>query len=441
MEGAGRSLYSVRPMAIWRFLTTQPLSYWFICIYLLFEYVRPQQIYPSIAVAPWPMLSIVFAFGAFVLEGKRFRIRQPVDGLMGLFLLIVLLSSVFAFAPDKSFEQLYVVLSWAVIYLLISNIVTTEKRFLVFMLSFLLYNFKMSLFSTRSWAAIGFQFRDWGTVGGPGWFHNSGEFGIEMTIFFPLAVYFIVSLRRYWSTAKLCVFLLLPLTAWTGMVASSSRGALLGGTAVLCWMLLTSRYRHRIRLFIGSALLLATVVAIVPPEQKERLRNMGSDNTSNLRFTRWKMGLEMAADRPVLGVGYANWVAYSTDRYGPRATLLSHNVFIEAVAELGYSGVTAFLMLIGSTFVVNRRTRRLATLLPDGTFLSNMARGLDGALIGFLVSGFFVTVLFYPFFWVNIGMTVALHGATQHELRRVQAGLPDSQPPFARALRGRTRTA
>ena len=40
-----------------------------------------------------------------------------------------------------------------------------------------------------------------------------------------------------------------------------------------------------------------------------------------------------------------------------------------------------------------------------------MADGLDAALISYLACGFFVTVLFYPFFWINLAMTVALHNA------------------------------
>jgi hypothetical protein len=45
-----------------------------------------------------------------------------------------------------------------------------------------------------------------------------------------------------------------------------------------------------------------------------------------------------------------------------------------------------------------------------------MAHGLDGAMIGFVVSGFFVTVLYYPYFWINLAMTVALNNAAQQAL-------------------------
>jgi hypothetical protein len=53
-----------------------------------------------------------------------------------------------------------------------------------------------------------------------------------------------------------------------------------------------------------------------------------------------------------------------------------------------------------------------------------MAHGLDGAMIGYLVNGFFVTVLYYPFFWVNLALAVALQASTRQALRAGNGGDP-----------------
>jgi hypothetical protein len=58
-----------------------------------------------------------------------------------------------------------------------------------------------------------------------------------------------------------------------------------------------------------------------------------------------------------------------------------------------------------------------------------MAHGFDGALIGYLVGGYFVTVLYYPFFWINLAMTVMLYNVTRR--RAQEAGVLQS----ARAAR------
>src|SRR2546427_6643634 len=146
----------------------------------------------------------------------------------------------------------------------------------------------------------------------------------------------------------------------------------------------------------------------------------GTDPTSVIRLTYWKDGIKIANENPVLRIGYANWADYYRRYYNPRGQL-PHNIFVQAGAELGYTGLLVFGLLIAYTFVVNSRTRKIARQLPEGGFLFGMANGLDGALVGYLVSGFFVTVLYYPFFWINLAMTVALHKAARHEFRQVPA--------------------
>jgi O-antigen ligase len=415
---ATRSLYELRVGTIWRFLKTQPASYLLVCLYLFFEYVRPQALYKSFDVLPWAFLSIVLCAAAFVVERRSWRFTTPADGLLALFSLVILAASAVAYYPAISFAALPLFLSWLLIYILISGIVTTEQRFLVFILSFFLYNVKMSLHATRSWAEIGFAFRDWGVVGVPGWFQNSGEFGIAMTMFFPISACFILALRRYWNKAKLTLLTLLSLTAVIGMLASSSRGALLGLVAVLFWFLMKSR--HRVRALIATAAVVIAALVVLPTKQKERLASMGTDPTSVSRLVLWKDGIKITNEHPILGIGYANWGQYYRRNYNPGG-LLPHNIFVQAGAELGYTGLLVFGLLIAYTFVINSRTRKIARRLPEGGFLHGMANGLDGALVGYLVTGFFVTVLYYPFFWINLAMTVALHKAARHEFRQVSA--------------------
>jgi putative inorganic carbon (hco3(-)) transporter len=170
--------------------------------------------------------------------------------------------------------------------------------------------------------------------------------------------------------------------------------------------------RRKLKSLLVTLVLAVVVYAIVPPEQKARFEAMGQDATSVSRTTYWRHGLEMMRDYPILGIGYANWPEYHDVVYGRRA--LPHNIFIQAGAELGITGLLAFIALLTSAFFVNRDTRRLARFAPDGgRFIFYMAHGLDGAMVGFVASGFFVTVLYYPYFWINLAMTVALNNAAR----------------------------
>lgn len=429
------SLFTARVKSIWRFLTRQPASFWLICAYLFFEYVRPQTIYPSIDILPWGQTILILCVVAFLLEGKTFSLRTPAGALFVLFSVIVLASSAFAYSPSLSFAKLELYLSWVLIYLLITSIITTEQRFFIFFLSFLLYSFKMSQHGARTWAMRGFGFADWGVTGAPGWFHNSGEVGIQMCIFFPLALAFYIGLRDHWGKWRKLFFVLFPVTAVMTMIASSSRGALVGGALVLLWLVLRSR--HRVKALLAAAVVTIAVITLVPEEQKARFGTMGEDKTSQSRFTVWEYGMETANQYPVLGIGYKNWSEYASRHYG--RPLLPHNIFVEAAAELGYTGLLVFLLLIGATFWVNANTRKIVRRIPgDQRFLHQVAHGLDGALIGYIGSGFFVTVLFYPYFWINLALTVALNTAAVNKARaarRLAAGAPPSQTlPTAAAV-------
>jgi len=414
-------MFALRPGAIWRFLLTQPLSFWLICIYMFFEYVRPQQIYAAISGMPFASWTIYLAGAAFLLEGARGRSWTVADSTLAFFSVVVILSSLTAFRPSVSIGEWQLYFSWVLIYFLITVTVTTEKRFFVFMLAYMLYCFKMSQHGFRSWAEGGFAFRGWGTTCSPGWFQNSGECGIQMSIFFPLAVFFIIGLRPYWSRRTFWLMLALPITAAVTMVGSSSRGALIGLAATVLWMLAKSR--NRIQALVVAVVFAGGIYFLIPAEQRLRLQAMGEDETSQSRLVYWERALEMMGDYPLLGIGYKNWLPYHRTHYpvGAFGNQLVHNMFLEAGAELGYIGLGAFLAMIAATFALNRDTRKRAARLPDGgRFLWHMAHGLDGALVGLMASGFFVTVLYYPFFWINLAMTVALHTATRAEERRLR---------------------
>jgi O-antigen ligase len=401
-------IYALRLRALLAAFRRQPLSFWLVCLYMLFEYVRPQAIYPFLQPIPWAQLLILAAPIAFFLEGGHLRARNPINLWMVLFTGAVVLSWVTAFNPQLSQDQIFVWVNWVLVYFLVANTASTEVRFFLFFLLFLLASFKMSQHGARVWAFRGFGFANWGATGAPGWFHNSGEFGIQMCVFFPLTLYFFGALKSHWSLVKRMFFLALPATAVMSMVATNSRGALLGGVAVGLWILLRTRYR--VRGLVGLGALALITIAVMPTQTRERFGAIGEDETSQNRLTYWRNGVEIFKEHPVTGIGYENWSEYHQSYYGRAA--LPHNIFIQAGAELGSVGLVALLGLLVASFVVNYRTRKLAKGLGErGRFISMTARGLDGAMIGYLASAFFVTVLYYPYLWFALGMTSALHAA------------------------------
>ena len=355
--------------------------------------------------------AIIIAVVAAFRDRSILWVRNPQSTLIILFTFIVLLSIVFAIRPGLSLQRIDTVFNWLILYFLVVSLVNTEKRFFIFVLLFLLVSFKMSQHGFRTFAGRGFSFSGWGVTGAPGWFQNSGEFGIQMTIFVPLSLAFVLALRKYWGRLKKLFFYLMPFTGLFSIAASSSRGAQLAIAGVGVWFLLKSRLG--IRAMVGLAMLGTVLYLTIPPEQYARFGEMGDDATSTQRLAYWRFGLEVAGSHPVLGVGYDNWTYYcwlmNPDGLGSQHICQeAHNSFIEALSEMGFPGLIITLLMIVNLFRQNSRTRQYADK-HGNIFIKYMSYGLDGGMIGFLISGFFISALFYPFLWVQVSMSVALN--------------------------------
>lgn len=407
------ALYDCSPSAVVVFFRKEGLGFMCVCIYLMFEYVRPQSIYTWLDIFPWAAL-FSFLSLAFALFEKGRIAGNGVTKLIFLYGFVVILSSVFAVWPQVAFGNLNHYWQWVVIFYFITVLVNTKERFFVFMLMYLLFNFKMSQHAFLTWATRGFSFAGWGVAGSPGWFTNSGELGIQMTIFLPLALMFILALRVRWGGIKRTFFYMMVISSLGTIIASSSRGAILGVLASAFWQLKKTKY------FVRTLLLLFLVgsvgYVITPPEFKERIESSGTDNTSMHRLDRWEKGLDAVLDYPFLGVGHKNWDQYFRrySDHGIKGSAKIHNIFMESLTEHGFLGLSVFLLLIFNMFLLNMKTRSL--LKGDkARFSVYMANGLDLGLIGMLISGSFVTVLYYPYVWIHAAFVVALYNSTYKE--------------------------
>lgn len=403
-------LYSINIRHLVSTIKNEGYPFIFVCTYLFFEYVRPQSIYTQIDILPWgPIIISIAIVSAFI---KREYINKPVhilNKLIVAYAAVVLLSSFFSTFPDVSFSHWRTFFDWFIVYFMIVSVITNEKRFYIFLLSFLVYSFKMSQHGFISWAKRGFSFASWGVTGAPGWFQNSGEVGIQMCIFVPLSIAFIIAIYKYLAKGWLIFFFLMPFTGVGTAIGSSSRGALLGlGGAAMAGIL------HRPKtLIIGGLILTLSVIVVIkvmPPEFSRRFETAGEDRTSTHRLERWKHGIDAMNHHPFFGVGFEAWSDYYPRNYimKDQGTLLVHNVFVQCGSELGYSGLIVFCAMIYACFVTTRQVRMLAQKKND-RFYNTISYGFDASLVGFLISGSFVTVLYYPFFWIQCALTTCLY--------------------------------
>ena len=335
-----------------------------------------------------------------------------------IFYLVVFLSCVFAFQPSISWNKIDIVVNWIIVYFLFICIVNTEKKFFIFLLLFLIINFKMSQHGFFSFASRGFSYTKWGVVGAPGWFHDSGDFGIAMLIFSAVATSFVVALREYWGRYKKMFFYFMPFTGLVTIIGTSSRGAQLGMLAMGLWFLMKSR--RGIKAVLVILVISSLMYALLPDQMFKEFESAGEDQTSEDRLVHWKFGIDVALDKPLLGIGYKNWLNYcnfmNPDGLGYKPWCrLPHNTYVSAAAEIGLFGLAFYVLLALLMFRMNAKTRSNC-IGTNNNFIFHISHGLDAGLVGYLVATIFFTTLFYPVFWVQLAMVVALNNISKKQL-------------------------
>ena len=236
-----KEFYALNIGSIWRGLKQEHFSLWFLCAYFLFEYIRPQELYPAINFLPWAFYFMLLAVVAAFLDKSVTWVGTPLNKYLFLCMFIIFLSAVFSYFPMESWKERNTMLTWLIVYFLVICIVNTEKRLILFLLAYMLFNLKMSQFGAINWIMRGFSFAGYGLVGAPGWFKNSGEFAIQMLIFGSLAVAYVVAFRKYWGKYKRWLMIALAATGYICVLGASSRGAQLGLAGIVIWGLLRIR--------------------------------------------------------------------------------------------------------------------------------------------------------------------------------------------------------
>ncbi|WP_286219892.1 O-antigen ligase family protein [Marinobacter apostichopi] len=406
-----QSFYRLHIGEMWRYFKAESLAFWAICAYFFLEYVRPQSIYPVLDVLPWTQLAVLGAFFGCFLDKSVKWVPSSLNFWMILFFTALLLSSAFAYWPSSSFERLENFYTWLIIYFLIINIVNTEKRFFIFLCIFFLATFKLSLSLSITWAKRGFAFTDWGLSGPPGFFQNSGELAIQMLVFWPLAWAFALYLKPHVTRVKYFILLMMPFTAMMVVLGASSRGAQLALLVQL--LVLNARSIFKPRVLISCALVVAALWMILPQEQKDRFQVAGDDRTSIQRLLYWEHGIDMMNEHPALGVGYFNYIPYYEKVYHQDMLYdfaeLPHNIFIQVGADLGYPALFMYLFMIIYALSKTRSIRNSLNEQVGRSFFTFIFSYLNLSLIGFVMAGQFVSVVYYPFLWIHFALFVCCY--------------------------------
>ena len=174
-------------------------------------------------------------------------------------------------------------------------------------------------------------------------------------------------------------------------------------------------HRRRVRFAIAGAIGAVCLVIVAPSSYWDEMRTITDEGgTREDRMELWEVAANVYRDNPVFGVGpyNINWVLNDYQDFDPDETRLFggravHSLYYTLLPELGSVGALLFL---GVLYANGRDIGRVikARRRDTDVQLDAYARATACSLIAYLVCGLFLSVLWYPHFYLLTAITLSV---------------------------------
>ena len=240
-------------------------------------------------------------------------------------------------------------------------------------------------------------------AGPPGSFiADNNSFGLALLMVVPLVRYLQLTSQRRWVRFALLCSIPCILVA---VLATYSRGAVVGLGVTMVALTLKSRHRMTLALIAGIAL--AGAVQFMPEHWHARVASVAAyddDPSAQGRFQSWRYALAVVHDSPVVGGGFeifrGNKVATAS---GYRS---AHSIYFETLAEHGYVGLAIFLALGLGAYVSAGSVVRRARDHADLAWAADLAAMVQVSIAAYAVAGLFLNLATFDLYYHLIAIVV-----------------------------------
>jgi len=202
--------------------------------------------------------------------------------------------------------------------------------------------------------------------------------------------------------------------AISGVIATQSRGGLLGIAAILSFFLYQKVKNPVVVAAFGAVGMLAMMVfAGISDRQSGGAAESGVDESAMGRIYAWQAAINMAIANPFTGVGvnnfFVNYYFYSPHWDGKNHAV--HSTWFQVLGETGFVGMCIFVLVIAAIYRSLSRVLCMNKLKFSPDVAVN-ADALKAGLLGFMVAGTFLTQAFTWPLYIILSLTIALEKLT-----------------------------
>ena len=397
--------------------------------YLLFEFGRPQELIPGLRVIPFATGISVLIFLKVIMSGKLNFSRLQTRLWIPLFAVMAIHVPIAAnnFHALMTFKDMF--LLYCVYFGVITFVNSTEKMMTVMKLWLGIHVFLAVMGVAKGGKGIG------------AWMGDENDFCMVMDMVIPFGYFLLFSATGVGQKMKYLGFLGTFILA---AMASLSRGGFMGLASVgaYCWY----RSPKKMNALVVLLVTVLFMVMLAPETYWDEIASSGNDETLEKgtgaeRLYTWGIGMDMFYANPIIGIGQSNfpWTfdQYQTGNFQGRsiAGRQAHSAWVTLISELGIAGIVIIGMMLLQCYKdlrlvrtrlspADSRQKSGATVRAGEDVRVYLARAMEGSLIGFIVTGVFISILWYPSLWIMLAFVVALRNISDVDREIPQAAGP-----------------
>ncbi|WP_144392674.1 O-antigen ligase family protein [Pleionea sediminis] len=392
-----------------------PKWYFIILIaFVFFDLVKPQDFIPGLGMFSFPMLLTLALSFIFVIEKKSY-LRQDKGYILFILFWVLVSASILYATNTRATYGASMLLFWIGLSFVfpLAAILNNQEKLEKFIFFWLIANVMLALVVIRN-----------GGTGPGGYMRDENDVCLALIMALPYA-YFGLFMDNITKKQK-ALITLAAIIILTAILVTQSRGGLLGLVAVIGMFTLMSKrpVKNGLLILLCTAIIGGTIISMLPPDYISDMAGITNteDSTADERLWSWSIGWVMYLENPFFGTGAANypWTNHFYYEMSPMwepgrrfmGGRAAHSVYFTVLPELGTLGTILFFAVIKVIYNRCRDVRKSLSSHLDVTEFKKFYLLFSAylcSLIGFLIAGAFISVLYYPFIWYLLGMTLVSH--------------------------------
>jgi len=363
------------------------MGYFFLLLVLFIEYIRPELYFPIFGASKIgtivPLGLLAFTVGSSSKISHAGIWSSGNAKWLAFFIFLIIVSVLTADVTLYAYRRFTQDLGYFFLFYIIAFYTDTHEKLNGVLLSLVIIHLLLIVLNPD--IILNPEIRNYMTAGP--FLGDGNDFALSLCITFPMCLYLLL---RADTKIKKILYVGMLLALLLSIIGTQSRGATLGLGCILVYLWWEGK--NKVIGVIALLVLAVTVVMFAPPEyfsRMETLSNYEEEGSAQGRIMAWKHATELALANPILGVG----AGYFPVLHG----LTAHSMYFLVFAEFGFPGIIYLVTFLLTNIFRNKgHLKNIDADSEKEKEYRQLFVCLNGSIIGFAVSGAFLSVLYYP---------------------------------------------